>query len=80
VDFVLARRGKPPIAIECKWTANDFDARSLNTFSARYPKAQLFVVAQDVDRIYTKHFGSLEVRFIGLSAFVYGVEGEVEPE
>jgi len=55
VDFVLARRGQPPLAIECKWSANDFDAKSLKAFAARYPKAQYFVVAQDVDRAYNKH-------------------------
>jgi hypothetical protein len=80
VDFVLARRGKPPLAIECKWSANDFDAKSFKVFATRYPKAQHFVVAQDVDRAYTKHFGSLEVRFSGLNAFVDRVEGEFEPD
>ena len=80
VDFVLARRGQPPLAIECKWSANDFDAKSLKAFAARYPKAQYFVVAQDVDRAYNKHFDSLEVRFSSLNAFVERVEGEFGPD
>jgi predicted AAA+ superfamily ATPase len=80
VDFVLARRGQPPLAIECKWSANDFDAKSLKAFAARYPKAQHFVVAQDVDRAYNKHFDSLEVRFISLNTFVERVEGEFGPD
>ncbi len=70
VDFVLVRRGQTPLAIECKWSANDFDAKSLKAFAARYPKAQHFVVAHDVDRAYTKHFDSLDVRFSSLNAFI----------
>jgi uncharacterized protein len=78
VDFVLARRGRPPLAIECKWSANDFDAKSLKAFATRYPKAQHFVVAQDVDRAFTKRFDSLEVRFRSLNAFLDRVEAEFE--
>ena len=59
---------------------DDFDAKSLKAFAARYPKAQHFVVAQDVDRAYTKHFDSLEVRFSSLNAFVERVEGEFGPD
>jgi hypothetical protein len=80
VDFVLARRGKAPIAIECKWSAGDFDAKSLKVFAARYPKAQHFVVAQDVERAYTKRFDSLEVKFSSLDAFVDKMEAEFDPD
>lgn len=79
VDFVLVRRGQPPLAIECKWSANDFEAKSLKTFATRYPKARHFVVAQDVDRAFTKHFDSLEVRFSSLDSFIDNLEGEFEP-
>ncbi|MGC2029960.1 MAG: DUF4143 domain-containing protein, partial [Steroidobacteraceae bacterium] len=44
VDFVWVRRGQPPIGIECKWSASDFDASAMKAFSVRYPKAELFVV------------------------------------
>jgi predicted AAA+ superfamily ATPase len=80
VDFVLARRGKAPLAIECKWSASDFDARSLKVFAARYPKAQHFVVAQDVDRTYTKRFDSLEVKFSSLNAFIEKMEAQFDPD
>jgi hypothetical protein len=42
--------------------------------------AQHFVVAQDVDRAYSKHFDSLEVRFTSLNAFVERVEGGFGPD
>lgn len=70
VDFVLARRGKPPLAIECKWSASDFHPGALKAFAARYPKAEYFVVAQDVERAYAKTYGTLRVTFIGLVNFV----------
>lgn len=70
VDSVLARRGEPPLAIECKWSANDFDPGALKVFAARYPKAEVFVVAQDVERSYTKRYDTLSVVFTGLESFV----------
>ena len=54
VDFVLARRGKPPIAIECKWSATDFDAANLKAFRRAYPAGENFLVAHDVDRTYMR--------------------------
>jgi len=70
VDFVLVRRGRAPIAIECKWSANHFDATPLKAFAARYPKAEHFVVAQDVDRGYKKRFGDLQVNITSLDNFI----------
>ena len=36
VDFVLAPRGRPPVAIECKRLAADLDPSHLQAFRARY--------------------------------------------
>ena len=68
IDFVLARRGQPPTAIECKWTADHFEPPGLKAFRNRYPEGENLVVAHDVDRAYTKRFGDLSVRFVGLGA------------
>ena len=68
VDFVILERGRNPIAIECKWSANDIDPAGLKAFAGRYPKARCMVVAQDVDRTYVKHFGDLAVTVVGLDA------------
>jgi predicted AAA+ superfamily ATPase len=64
VDFVLARRGAPPTAIECKWTADDFDAAHLRAFRGRYPGGANYVVASDVDRPVVKRYGDLVVRCV----------------
>lgn len=64
IDFVLARRGAPPTAIECKWTAGDFDAANLRAFRGAYPGGANYVVASDVDRPITRRYGELTVRFV----------------
>lgn len=61
VDFVLAPRGKPPVAIECKWSARDFDDAGLRSFLARYPQARAFLVSQDVERVSGRRVGSADV-------------------
>ena len=76
MSFASGMRPSEQIALR----VTDFDAESLKAFAARYPKAQHFLVAQDVDRAYTKHFDSLEVRFSSLNAFVERVEGEFGPD
>ena len=73
VDLVVERRGAPPIAIECKWSANDFDPANLRAFRNRYPDSPLVVVAADIDRSFEKRYGDLTVAFRGLPALVLEV-------
>lgn len=48
VDFVLPKRGGPPIAIEAKWKADAFEPGSLQALLRRYPSAHCYVVTSDV--------------------------------
>ncbi len=66
VDFVLGRRGGPPTAIECKWSADEFDPAGLKAFRNRYPQGHNIVVASDVDAPLTRRLGGIPVRFVGL--------------
>ncbi len=66
VDFVWAPRGKAPVAIECKRSSSDFDARGLRAFRRRYPRGENLVVAMDVDRPFLKRQGDIDVRFVSL--------------
>lgn len=50
VDFVVVRRGRPPIAIETKWSSRDFDPRNIKVFTRQYPEAKVLVVASDMDQ------------------------------
>jgi uncharacterized protein len=68
VDFVIAGRRGASMTIECKWSAGEFDGGNLLAFRRRYPQGENLVVAQDVERTYTRTYGGVSVRFIGLSA------------
>ena len=70
VDFVLARRGQPPAAIECKWPAGKFDPASVKAFRSRYPKGPNYVVSADVGSPFTRRYGTLAVRFVSLAALL----------
>lgn len=70
VDFVLSHRGRNPIAIECKWSASEFESTNLQAFQRQYPKGQFFVVANDVERPFNRNYGDISVRFVGLSDLV----------
>ena len=74
VDFIVPRRGRPPIAIECKWTATDLDLNNLSVFSHRYPQAELYVVAHDVDRPYTRQIDKTQVTIVSLPALLKRVD------
>lgn len=67
IDFVLARRQRPPLAIECKWSSSEFDPRALKAFRRRYFHGMNLVVAHDVERPFSRTYGDLSARFVNLS-------------
>jgi predicted AAA+ superfamily ATPase len=69
VDFVLAARRKKPVALECKWSANNFDPKNLIAFRHQHPEGDNLVIAHDVDRAFSRSYGDLRVRFEGLRSF-----------
>ena len=66
VDFIWAPRGRSPLAIECKWNANSFDAGSLKAFRQMHPQGENVVVAHDVDRPFKRAYDGLTVHFENL--------------
>jgi hypothetical protein len=70
IDFVLTRRDGPPAAIECKWSAGEFDAAGVRAFRSRYPTGPNLVVAADVDAPYSRRYGGLVVRFVSLAGLI----------
>ena len=70
VDFVLTGRRNKPVAVECKWSASDFDATNLQAFRRQYSDGENVVLAQDVDHHFTRHYGDIVVRFENLQTFV----------
>jgi uncharacterized protein len=69
VDFILTGQRHQPMAVECKWSASDFDATNLHAFRRRYSDGENVVLAQDVDRPFTRHYGDIKVRFEHLQTF-----------
>ena len=66
----MAGRRKNPLAIECKWSANKFDPLNLEAFRRQHPEGDNVMLAGDVKQSYTRNYGTLKVRFEGLTAFV----------
>ncbi len=70
IDFVLSGRGRSPLAIECKWSADRFDPANLEAFRRQHPQGENVVVSSDVKRGFQRTYGKLKVRFEGLDSFV----------
>jgi uncharacterized protein len=71
LDFVLTSRGRPPVAIECKWTADGSeDLSGLRGFRRAYPEGESFVVAPDVSRPFDRKVDGSLVRYVGLDELV----------
>lgn len=70
IDFILSARGRPPVALECKWSADGFDPAALKAFRGRYPRGANLVVASDVDEPFSRRYGTLIVRFVSLGGLI----------
>jgi len=70
IDFVWAPRGRHPMAIECKWSADDFDPANLKVFRRQHPDGDNVVVAHDVDRCFKRPYGDLVVHFESLKGLI----------
>jgi hypothetical protein len=70
VDFVMARSGRDLTAIECKWSATGFDAKSIVAFHRQYPSSSLFVVASDVERSFRRAYQGATVTFVSLADLI----------
>jgi len=66
IDFVLDRPGKPPVAIECKYSEKEFSPRNFYVFSKLYENAEYLAVCADAGRPHVKTFRNLNVTFLNL--------------
>lgn len=75
IDFVVrGGHGRPPDAIECKWSADEFDPTNLLAFRRQYPDGRNWVVATDVDQEHVRLVKGIEVRYVSLQALVDRLE------
>ncbi|MDT0498085.1 ATP-binding protein [Algiphilus sp. W345] len=70
LDFVLTRRGGPPVAIECKWSADEFDPSALTVFRRKYPEGENFLVTQDVPRVTRRRYKGMPVVVTHLAGLI----------
>jgi len=75
VDFIWLPRGHTPLAIECKWSARDFDPASLLVFSRAYPKHDLLVVTTDARPAFVRQYDDRQVHFLTLDRLVERIRG-----
>lgn len=66
IDIILDRPHKPPIAIECKWKAANFNDANIAPFIKAYPHAKIFVITTDTPRPYTKRCAGTTIFFTNL--------------
>jgi hypothetical protein len=66
VDFIIKRRGKDPIAVECKWKASEFNPHGLKVFRGIHPKGANLMVSSDITAPRTKKFENLAITFLPL--------------
>jgi hypothetical protein len=78
VDFILPERGRRPVAIECKWSANGFDPASLLAFRKQYPDGENFVVAHDVVKAFKRSYDDIVVNFVGLSDLIKNIRASLQ--
>ena len=71
VDFILARPGRDPIAIECKWSAMRADElRGVAAFRRAYPEGENYVVASDATRPLLASGAGAQVTVVSLEDLV----------
>lgn len=75
IDFVVAGRGRPPMAIECKWSATEFDPHNLKRFRERYPEGDSLVAAADVEKPFVRNYKGIEVKFVSLTGLIDALAG-----
>lgn len=72
LDYIIARRGMPPVAIECKWKLKSGQTKHFPAFQSLYPNASLILVTSDAEQPYfNKRQGHIET---GLSHLKEAVE------
>jgi predicted AAA+ superfamily ATPase len=76
VDFVLAERGRHPIAIECKWSAAGFDPSGLQAFRRQYEKGENYVVVNDVGKTVRRSLGKIAVTLTTIPGLIKALRAD----
>ncbi len=66
IDFVIAKRGKSPIAIECKIKPGEVDIANFRSFRLNYPRGENYVVSWNQERSYSRQYGEITIEFLSI--------------
>ena len=77
VDFVLVRHGRAPVAVECCWSAGDFEPAGMRSFRGAYPGGASFVVTADTPdgESHERACGPLRVTFVSARDLIRMYQG-----
>ncbi|MHB0915332.1 MAG: ATP-binding protein [Thermoleophilia bacterium] len=67
VDFILVDQAQPPVAVQCAWSPEQLDLRSLKAFRYQYPDGENWVVCREVSDACEDEGVDLNLRFVGLN-------------
>jgi hypothetical protein len=70
IDFVLQRSPRGITAIECKWSADQFEPANLKVFRGLYPKGMNFVVTSNIGIAFRKDYRGLLIDFVNLEGLI----------
>ena len=74
VDFILQKKEKALIAIECKMSADNFNESGMKAFRRAYPDGKNLVVAGDVTRSFRRRYDEMLVEFVSLDQLISYLE------
>lgn len=70
IDFIIERRGRPPVAIETKWNSRDFDYGNLRTFMRQYPDSEAIIVAGDLKTVSVRNIDNIAMTLLGIDGLI----------
>jgi hypothetical protein len=76
VDLIRAPRGNGPTAIECKWSARDFNPANLLTLRPRLSQGNIAGVPPDARPALTRNYNGIEVQFLTLDRLITRIAGK----
>lgn len=77
IDFVLSDRRSDPIAVECKWSASDFDPTNVLSFRRQHPNGPNYVVTNDVTRAYSRNCDGIKIWFTGVADLLQSLKSGI---
>lgn len=79
VDFIFPRKGKPPIAIECKWSEQNMDPAPFYYFRHLYPEGQNWVVCHNIKKAFFQKEKNLLIEILSSKDLIQKISGTPLP-